>query len=693
MQHSRNIAPLGRGGRTFRTLAIGAVVLVGAAVALSERAGAERLPPDPVEQFRQALKLEQAPDYKFELEKDEKGEALKRVLAFRKKNIEAASRRLTGITDLSRALLLPEWRATDRTGVPGGLRIGNFDIEARIIEQTVRDDVAKRFVEKVRTGLKSPGTGEKRGVALANLIGETMASASNLGDDRLTLYHQLAPLARDLARQVEEDRALPPPAIRAASARALGQFPTVPEVVVPTLERYLARDNPEPTRLAAATALATLVQVVSGRDAPRGSEPGVSTKESKPSNQNFSRQQKLAVCLRVVPVAGAGVKDSSPAVRQASSEALRQVAATFVELVPRPLSGGATADNPYPPRERPWSAAERKKVLEARDDVVRLKASIQPLAAAFAKQSAALTMAVRDPDAEVRLTARRALADLARTRRLLREFAESVPEDPILPGEARAPARPTGLPRPRKSALRPVEHRGPASDGSPAFVARVAPPVLEPDKDQAPTDPLEKLLEESAGATIRSGLVDPNVAGRRSALEVLELMGDLGAPYVPKLVKALADPDLFVRWIAARTLGRLAPRQPGLAVPGLTALLADDDLDLRIVVARSLGNYGPAARTAVPALTCAVGRGDAEIRIAALKALESIGTDSVTALPTIGEALSNIDPRVRAEAARVLGRFGKSATAQLPALRRHTTDPDADVRKAASEAILQITAD
>ena len=158
----------------------------------------------------------------------------------------------------------------------------------------------------------------------------------------------------------------------------------------------------------------------------------------------------------------------------------------------------------------------------------------------------------------------------------------------------------------------------------------------------------------------------------------------------------MKDRDLFVRWIAARALGKLAPKSADSVVPALTAVLDDEDLDPRIAAANALGAYGPDAKSAVTALTDRLLKGDAEVRIANMKALEGIGTDSVSALPTVVKLFAFIDPRVRTEAARLVGRFGSSpktreaAKKYVPALRELTFDPDTDVRKAAAAAVLEI---
>jgi hypothetical protein len=253
---------------------------------------------------------------------------------------------------------------------------------------------------------------------------------------------------------------------------------------------------------------------------------------------------------------------------------------------------------------------------------------------------------------------------------------------------------------------------------APAALLPAAPPAAGPGK-KAPPDVLDQLLLETAGAVAREGLTDPDARVRRTAFEALEAMGGLAVDYVPDLVRALRDRDLFVRWIATRALGKLAveadPEGPPEGVSpaqgkrvrqalraarvlaALTARLCEQDLSVRLATMDALGAFGPDGVAAVPALAENVGRGDSEARMAAMRALESIGVGAAPSLTAIAAALGNGDARVRAEAARVLGHFGRApasrpaAAAALPALRRLITDPDPDVRKAVSEAILDIT--
>src|SRR5262249_3700834 len=116
-----------------------------------------------------------------------------------------------------------------------------------------------------------------------------------------------------------------------------------------------------------------------------------------------------------------------------------------------------------------------------------------------------------------------------------------------------------------------------------------------------PEDPLLEALRAALPA-LAAGVSDPDPRVRLASLDALEPMISEGRPAAPALVKALDDKNRFVRWAAARTLGRIGP-VPGVdAVTPLVRMLRDPDLDLARGAALALSRYGPAARAAVPAL-------------------------------------------------------------------------------------------
>jgi HEAT repeat protein len=178
---------------------------------------------------------------------------------------------------------------------------------------------------------------------------------------------------------------------------------------------------------------------------------------------------------------------------------------------------------------------------------------------------------------------------------------------------------------------------------------------------------------------------------RLTALDVLELLGEDAQAALPAIANVLCDPDRFVRWAAARSIGHIGPRQAPFAVVGLGKLLADPDDNVRLAASATLEAMGPEAKEAMPSLIQAIGSGDAETRVAAIYILAGIGAENVAgAVPALIGALSAEDARVRRAAADMLGRLGPIAAQAVPALQKSLEDDDQDVRINAGEAILSI---
>src|SRR5262249_40415103 len=92
-----------------------------------------------------------------------------------------------------------------------------------------------------------------------------------------------------------------------------------------------------------------------------------------------------------------------------------------------------------------------------------------------------------------------------------------------------------------------------------------APPegkMPEEEEQEAADEPkeLENLRKELQAAVdpLVKGLSDPAVSARMASVDALELMGLGAMPAAPALARALGDCDRFVRWAAARVLGKMA---------------------------------------------------------------------------------------------------------------------------------------
>jgi HEAT repeat protein len=361
---------------------------------------------------------------------------------------------------------------------------------------------------------------------------------------------------------------------------------------------------------------------------------------------------------------GPGLADKADAqVRRLSAEALQQVAVALADVI-----GDIRTSEYTPPEGRPLTEREKKDLELFAANVQAERKEVRPLLVALQGQMKALAQAVSDPSADVRILARGALEAIAHTRdRLLRKEEN--------------------IQRAQRAAGPPENKQGRRLPQAPVVLAAAAGTPVKLQDDVL----LDGFQQSKAVSALAAGLMDRDERARLAAVHALEMLGKDGAVAAPALVRSLTDPDRFVRWAAARALGKMAPADAESAVPALARLLSDSDLDLRLAAATALDLYGPEAKAAVPALAESVSNGDAESRIAALRALEGIGGAADAAVPAIARAMiENPDVRVRRTAAEVLGRFGPRADQAIPALRKALDDPDTSVRKAASEALLNI---
>ena len=344
----------------------------------------------------------------------------------------------------------------------------------------------------------------------------------------------------------------------------------------------------------------------------------------------------------------------------------------------------------------------------------------------FPKDAGPLADAVRDDDAEVRLTALSILVDLAHVRDRLQHLAAGATPLPSAEPGTGGPTPTEGkkIPPPEGKQMPPEAMR----DFAAALILVAA---EEPARDKSQQQAFEDLargLDKTIGPLVER-LGAPDVATRRMALDVLELLGTAAFPAVDGLTASLHDPDRFVRWAAARTLGALAqaetdkqkftPAQADAAVRGMADLLRDQDVGVRLAALTALQHFGPHARPAAATLTRMLNRsqtdaalalvptaesdpdlvkGDPNVRINAFRALEAIdGDETVQALPEAEVALGDPTTLVRQAAADFIGRVGQRVTGArreelIRVLGGALSDEDGDVRRSASGALLRLTA-
>jgi HEAT repeat protein len=370
--------------------------------------------------------------------------------------------------------------------------------------------------------------------------------------------------------------------------------------------RTLGRINPEPG--AAAAALGTLLNDADpglravAAEALGGLVATAVSLDAAGDGRDPSHGDIVRVAAAAVPVAGRGLADAAAEVRRRCAEVLGQAADVL----------GALADDAAAPGEvEDWPAYQRQVENE--------RVALRPLMAALLDQSAALARSAADADVRVRVASRRALEEVAQARwRLLRRAASAV-------------AAPEG------------EGDRAAGDRSAGFLL---------------DDPLMRGLQQALPALAAGVTDDAEPAGRRAAIDVLEALGRPAAPAAPALVRALADRDRFVRWAAARALGKVRPPNAETVVPALARLLAERDLDLGLAAVSALCAYGPGARAALPALAEAARAPEPEMRLAVLRALECVGGTDAASQAALGAALNDPDRRVRELAGEVLEKVG-----------------------------------
>jgi hypothetical protein len=301
--------------------------------------------------------------------------------------------------------------------------------------------------------------------------------------------------------------------------------------------------------------------------------------------------RKLVIdsAVEMLPVAAQAAAAPQQLMHARGIEALERGTALFVELLTDSrLQANETA-----------AVDERQMFLQLCDD-------LRPLLECLRSHSPVFVQALEDRQAAVRLTARRAWEDLAAGRQQVQRQA------------AQLHIQPAG-------GVSGTEGLG---------------PLL------AVEELLSDMLRQGVPA-IAAGISDPDPQARSRAIDVLETLGPAAQPALPVLIKALEDPDRFVRWSAARTIGRLAPAESTPAAEALARCLADTDLDVQQAAARALESYGPAAACAVPALARALDTHSTPLKLAILRALKAIGASAAAAQPALKPLAHDPDEHVR----------------------------------------------
>jgi HEAT repeat protein len=643
--------------RRSRTTAV--LGFLGVLATFSLPARADRLPVGPVEELRQALRS------------DKDGLRTEAGLKFRESTLQKRLGAIQSLGDISQALLLSEWKDTS-----------GANPEAGVIDARIRAQLADRFVAEVRRTLEK-GDRISRAAA-AGLVGDTATLARERNAESIAVQGAFEQLAKDLIRAIKDPESI----VRLQAIRSLGNIQI--QAAASTIEPLgsLLTNPSVDERRAAGEALVSQIRALS-----RVRIVFSPTLQSTTGSFAVSREVRLQVVEAVLRAAAKGLADPETGARKPITDPeVRRLSAEVLFLTAQVLSDSdlivsVRLDFELPPEGRPLTESERKDIERTRIDVLRERKELKPLLTAFSDLVPKLAAAASDKDPIVREHVIRTLEEMGNARQKLLWRAATVPafqptNGGALPadGDKKDKAKPADDGDARLRDSEGIRYAG-------TETVQPLPPLRLP----AGEDPLLEGLEKALRA-LALALNDPKATVRLAAVDALETLGDDAAPVAPQLAWALTDPDHFVRWAAARTLGRMSPEKAKSekVVPYLIKMLDDPDLDLRLIAAQSLERYGPAAKDAVTALGKATGTGDPEIRRAAIRALVGVGTDAAPVIPDIGAALSNSDVRVRRTAAEALSRFGTLAKPAGPALRKAIEDTDAEVRRFAADALLNI---
>lgn len=582
---------------------------------------------DAVEDLRQALRTPFPPTAS---EKE-----LDYQLKYRRELLEKRVKAL-GIGDLRRALSLQEWRDQDR------------DLALRDLDRSLRDELVGRLQKSLQELLQAKDPAARR--AAITQIGALGVTVRGSGD---------APLARALAPDLVRLFDDPAPIIRIEAVQAFSLIDPDQKLVLEAGK--LLNDRVPAVRLAAAEALANVVRTL---------EPLIKSRGT--TGIEVSRAEAAMLARAAALASRGGVGQDSPAVRQASLDAIYRSAILLRELVLDPTR------QDFPPADRKPTEDERTEIERYRRIVEDERADVMPLAKGLEELTPVVIGALNDPQTPNRLLAAHALEEIGVARLRLLRKAQSVPR----------------LAQPKEEEKKEEKKEDKKDIGGAARRPTAAQFVsFQAQADALDLDPLRAGLVAGIPA-IAASLSDPSVDVRRTLVNVLETLSrdpEISSA-LPAITRALADRDVFVRWSSARLIGRIGPVQAEATVPALARLLTDGDLDVQMAAATALGRLGAKASPAVANLSQQVSQGDPENRVSMIHALQAIAAPTDGAVAALAAALSDVDPRVREASASALRSFGPAAKAAIPQLEQTLNDPNDDVRKAVSDALLAVTA-
>jgi HEAT repeat protein len=563
---------------------------------------ADRFPPDPVLEFRQALSLplrEYLPRDPELLKKLEEGpeDARRNYLKnARTSDILRRMETLKSIPELRRALAAQEWR-------------DKGDGEQNIIDNSLRDILVQRFATRVVDALENGSLTAR--LATMGMLAE-IGTNNRLVDDRTRVAKIFTPVLTKLIRTASN------PLVRIAAARTVSQIGCDPGEAAPALGDLLKSNNVEERR-AAAEGLAGILILLNNLS---NQSPSAMTDErairdgAVPSDNQivlFARREVITAANKVLPFAKIGTADSDFHVRRHSLNCIYQAVFAMGQQIPQPLNTGEMGD--------------------IRDDALRVQETrrvLMPLLETFRDLADALGRATRDSDPEVRLLARKAIEELSSARNRL-------PTPPSQVDDARTD--------PLLDALIRME---------PDLIAGVKDPDVA--TRLLAIDALEAMGKQGVAAApvLTAAIRDPNQFVRWAAARTMGKMAPVGAEQaVPALRNLIHDREIDLCLAAATALERYGPAAVS-AVPDLIEASHTTDVVLRVAALRAILGIGTGASSAIPAIAEELKDRETRVRQTAAEVLGQFGPLAIGAEAALREALNDSAPEVRRAAGDAL---------------------------------------
>lgn len=573
-----------------QTLPIRAVCLtVALFVTWTTVARADRFPPDPVIEFKNALTqpltsyLPQDPAEALKFDNLPPEEQMKRLRDSRYQDLLKRLDALRTVTDMRRALQLQGWKIRTELSEP------------RTADDEIRDKLIERFSGLIVDTLEKGSTDAK--LATLGMLGTIVAT--NLSPaDRARVARVFTP---PVAQLIRKDKT---PAIREAAAQSLSQMGCDPKLAAPALGDLLGAPSVAERR-AAAEALPEIIRIL------------ITPTSKATTTFTIDPREGLEAAAAIVPVVRRGASDPDAQVRRNCLEAIYQAVLALTLQIPRPVAGVQLTFLPETREDR-----ER----DVRTIFLQLMKEID-------NQSDVLARALRDSDKDVRLTALRSLEEIGSMVERLPEARPDIARLPTHPLQDTmkkvVPALGTTLTDPdSKVRLQAVD----TTESFGKNAVTLAPVLVRNLEDSnsfvrwATARTLGKIAPaqaESAVPGIARLLQDNDLDLRLASATALGLYGPAAKGAIPEIVCATRGTDVVQRVAALKTLANIGTDSK-VALPDIIAALKDPEARVRQTAAEVLEQFGTLAPQAEQPLRDVLQDPSADVRRAASSALLSV---------------------------------------------------------------------